>query len=573
MEDETYIIVKTEEFNRKFLYDLADLTIVQNEYLNSIKKFDSEGRLLNIGYGRQPSRNVKFVGSYTEKNIGNYITDIDVNIIVSLNDHFFDRLKNILENIDKTPFIFTNFYYGYIQGLEPAWSIGEKGECDFNLEKVNKWFENTKNYPEIYEKVKPYLSKNTISMMDILTVNKILEPYISLNWTKDEIIQGYKIYNGVRYDFRKIFTESKKYKVLEFMYKYKNIYCSVDLKIIPKDSVVFNESYRVYYYNENKYELYKSLKRKIRNDKIPEYLEERKKAIGHITPLLFFIEYANKIKKYNLIPQEKLTTFIRTYADTHKIATIDYDKLKRILREKITPLYQKYKQFIKDEYKEDNFVLEIRTLQLNEQVPKSLIEKRQKAGYDCTLFPMNAEHIKFIYRKARDTLIDPYKLYDCIIKSSHNTKFLLPWLITNIFVKKNYKIRKEQDTYSLYLDDKKIESSTELKPLQLTCLIGKKETEKSDTWYVQWSKPFAKFVEERRGERDVISLIYEKGNAVMKKTPQVGDKALVLSEKNIIYKGIVISEHERGYGLRLTKIEPVYVGKWFRRNWNLQNEK
>lgn len=574
MEDERYIIVKTEEFNRKFLYDLADLTIVKNEYLNSIKKFDSEGRLLNIGYGRQPSKNVKFVGSYTEKNIGNYITDIDVNIIVSLNDHFFDRLKNILENLDKTPFVFTTFYYGYIKGLEPCWSIGEKGECDFNLEKVNKWVRKTeKNYPEIYEKVKPYLSKNTISMMDILSIDKILEPYIKLSWTKEEIIQCYKMYNGVRYDFRKIFAESKKYKVLEFMYKYGDIYCSVDLKIIPKESVVLDESYRVYYYSENKYELYKSLKRKIRKDKIPEYLEERKKSIGHITPLLFFIEYAKKIKKYKLIPIEKLTKFIRIYADEHKIGTVDYDKLQGILREKITPLYEKYKKFIKDEYKEDNFVLEIRALQLEQQVPKSLIEKRQKSGYDCTLFPMNAEDIKVIYKKAQDSLIDSYKLYDCIIKSSENTKFLLPWLINNIFVKKNYKIRKEYDSYSLYLDDKKIESSTDLKLLQLTCLIGKKEMVKSCTWYVQWSKPFAKFVEERRGEKDVISLIYDRGNAIMKKTPKVGDKALVLSEKNIIYEGIVISEHERGYGLRLRKIEAVYVGKWFRRNWNLENEK
>ena len=103
------------------------------------------------------------------------------------------------------------------------------------------------------------------------------------------------------------------------------------------------------------------------------------------------------IKKYKLIPIEKLTKFIRIYADEHKIGTVDYDKLQGILREKITPLYEKYKKFIKDEYKEDNFVLEIRALQLEQQVPKSLIEKRQKSVYDCTLFPMNAEDIKVIY--------------------------------------------------------------------------------------------------------------------------------------------------------------------------------
>lgn len=570
------IIVKTEEFNRQVLYDLAYLAIFKKEYLNSIKNWDSQGKLLKIGYRNQPSKTLKFIGSYTEKKLGSYVSDIDTILLLDkINDpRFFLRIKDILKNIDKTPFKFVRFYCGYVKGLEPAWKIGEKGQCDFDLKKVNEWLENLqKNYPEIYEKIKPYLEKDTISVMDVLKANSILEPYISLNWTKDEIINGYKIYNSVKYDFEEMFITYKRYRVIKFIYKYKDSYCFIDVNIKSNDlSSSTNDDYQNYYTN-NKHELYKSLKRKIYESKSADYLEDRKNTIGHITPLAAFSDFIGRMKKYKIIPPEKIEemeVYARKYAEENNIPTIDYDELKKIIAEKVTPLYEKYKEFIQDKYKEDIFVLEIRTLQINQQVPKSIIEKRQRSGYDCTLFPMNVKHIKFIYKKAKDSLLDPFKVYDCVFKSCENTLLSLPWLLDNIFIAKKYKIIKEDDNYSLYLDDKKIETSTDLKKLQLICLTGTTEFRKPYMWYVQWNKAFTKYVEDKRGEKENISLIYNRGNAIMKITPRIKDRVLVLSEKNIIYEGFVISEHENGYGMFLKKKDPpIYIGKSFRRNWNL----
>ena len=100
------IITKTEQFNRRFLYDLAELVIFKREYIDEISKWEREGRLLDIGYGRQPSRKVKFLGSYFEKKVGSMVTDIDVNVLVEQHDlknpKFISALEKVVAACEKS---------------------------------------------------------------------------------------------------------------------------------------------------------------------------------------------------------------------------------------------------------------------------------------------------------------------------------------------------------------------------------------------------------------------------------------------------------------------------------------
>lgn len=472
------IIVKTENFHRDFLYNLADLTIFKNEYLESIQKWDRQKILNNIGYGNQPSRNVKFFGSYFEKKMGSTITDIDVILLVNNvnDDRLYQRLPQILKNLARTHFKFVRFYCGYIIGLEPVWKIGEEGDCDFNIDKINKWLENIKkNHPNIYEKVKPYLVKKTISMMDFIKADKAIEPYISLTWTREEIIQGYKIHNGIRYDFRQTMINYKRYRVMKFLYEYNNSYCLVDLNFVSRDkSIPRGSKDSVSYYIEDVYQMYKYLKKMLEPEKILSYIEDRKKEIGHITPLTAFVELINRLKKYNIVPEKRiqdLERFAKAYAKENKIDTIDYDKLQEIILEKITPLYDKYKAFVKEEFKPTIFLFSVRKRQLNIQVPIKVIQEREKLGYDCTLFPINVKHIEYIYKKAKDLLIDPYTLYDCIEKSSRDSTLPMPWIIENIFRPENYRIIEKDAKYILYLEKDEVKVSSNLKKLQKIALV------------------------------------------------------------------------------------------------------
>lgn len=102
----------------------------------------------------------------------------------------------------------------------------------------------------------------------------------------------------------------------------------------------------------------------------------------------------------------------------------------------------------------------------------------------------------------------------------------------------------------------------------------------STCWYVQLSKKVAKKVAEisdKNPDRQFM-IAYERGKAKMKITPKENDTVRVLSEKNIIYTGVVVgilaeaTDMGISYVLLLEKTDPIYIGKYFRRNWNLIKE-
>lgn len=473
------LLVKTKEFHKKFLYDLGDITIFRREYIEAISKWDKEGKLDNVGYGNQPSQTVKFFGSYFTKNYGKNITDIDVILVVkSINDdRIFLRLPQIFRNLDRTNFKFIRFYCGYIQGLEPPWIIGDEGDCQFDIDKVDKWVDSIRlTHPNVYQKVKPYLDKKTVSMMDLLKADSAIESSISLVWSKEEIIQGYKVYNGVRYNLREVMRSYRRWRVMKFMYKYKDTYCLVDLNFVAKDGSLPHSSgdYATYYVND-RYKKFKYLKKMLGKEDREMYLADTKEAIGHITPLAAFIELVDKLKKYKITTPEKVAEFEkfgRDYAAKNRIPTIDYDKLQEIILEKTLPLYDKYQDRIEEKYKPSMFVAEIRTRQVNEQVNKETLRRREKEGYDCPLFPMSVSDIKVLYNKAKDCMIDPYELYNCLEKVSKETGMYLPGLVKNVFSEDRYVIIKEDEKYVLIKDGERVKISKKLKKLQRWALIG-----------------------------------------------------------------------------------------------------
>lgn len=470
------LIKKTEDFHKAFLYDLADLTIYKHEYIDSLRKFDQEGKLNTIGFGNQPSKNVKFFGSYFTKQFGSDISDIDVILLVkSISEpNLYLRLPQILKNLHNTHFKFIRFYCGYIKGLEPPWKIGDAGSCNFDYTKVKEWIKSIKKeYKEVYEKVKPFLLKDTISMLDIVNADEAIKPLISLIWTKEEVIQGYKIYNGVKYDFRETMINYRRNRVIKLMYEYKNSYCLVDLNIFTRDSSVsIGPKDILSYYTDNRYKKFKYLKKLLNKNVLDEYLQDTRKSIGHITPLASFVDLIEKLKKYNLASKAKIQSLekeAQTYASRNKIPTIDYDELQKIILEKIEPLYVKYKDFIEDKHKLNMFIIDVRLKQIEDQVPIEEIIERQKEGYECPLFPMDVKHIRFLYFKCTDLLLDPMETFKCLKKACRKNKVNIRKAI-KVLDTGEFKIAKNGDSYTLYKSSQIIARDVNLKKLQLKAL-------------------------------------------------------------------------------------------------------
>jgi hypothetical protein len=91
-------------------------------------------------------------------------------------------------------------------------------------------------------------------------------------------------------------------------------------------------------------------------------------------------------------------------------------------------------------------------------------------------------------------------------------------------------------------------------------------------WYVQLSKPVAKHISTIPRVNERLDIIYPKGAARMVTLPQIGDKVYLLSEKYIIYKGKVTADYGTAYGLNLKVVNPIFIDKYYRRNWTVRRD-
>ena len=474
------LITKTPEFHKKFLYDMADIAIFSREYREAIADWDRKGQLDTIGYRHQPSRNVKFVGSYPSKAYGKFVTDIDTQCIIkSVQDPgFYARLSQILQNLDRTNFKFGRFYCGYIEGLQPPWSVGDSGECQFDYDRVDKWLTQIKkSHPHIYEKCKP-LTGDMISMEDLVKVDTDIDPYISITWTKSDVIKGYKIHDGLRYDLKECMRTYDRQRVFKYLYKYNNSYCLVDMTLLARDlSVPSSSKNMLVYYTGNVQKKFKVLKKILTPGVDSEYFKDISESIGHITPLASAIEMIDKCKKYSIMSEAEVKAMeehAKEYAKKHKIDTIEYRSLQKMISERLKPLYAKYRNFVLPEKKRELYVYDIRTLQISEKVSKTVTSLRNRLGFDCSLFPVSVKHIEYIYDKSMDALLDPYQMYNCIKEASDTHRIYMPVLIENIFSKENYKIKStDENTFILLRDKIEVKKSRNLQKLQRIVLIGK----------------------------------------------------------------------------------------------------
>ena len=95
----------------------------------------------------------------------------------------------------------------------------------------------------------------------------------------------------------------------------------------------------------------------------------------------------------------------------------------------------------------------------------------------------------------------------------------------------------------------------------------------SNTWYVQLSEK----VYNQLSKTDLVNggfFEYDRGYASMKVEPAVGDCFILLAKKHEISKGFIQSlyyprDRPTRYILYIDGINPVFTGKYYRRNWTL----
>lgn len=488
------MLIKTQHFNKKFLTDLSNVVIFSKQYREDLKKNEAD---LDVGYKKQISQNVKFVGSYTNKKYGDYITDIDVIQFVNWGENVVTRLSQIMQNLDRTNFIFVRFYCGYVEELTIPWVIDGQGSCRFTLSDLDNWIKNIKVYIplSVYEKIFQIYDNPSLSLRDILDIETLIEPYLSLVWSREDIVNGYKIFGGKRYNLLDTLKKYPKKKVIKYMYRYslydelsktfRNEYCLIDFSLKqkgfkeikkPDDNIELKA-----YYQSDTYKILKYIKNYLPDDiRSHDYTQSIKSKIGKYTPLAGKIELIDKCKKYKVIPQreiDNLLTDAKRYAVSNAIYTLDYDELQRIIYKETKDLYNIFRKKILPQNEKLITLYEIRGIEGNIKISKKTIQERLSKGIECVFFPIDVSDMNNLIDVSINLQLDPKLLLKCIYESCEKLNLDIHREIKTILVKSphGYRIEKDIDGYKLLMKKELIAKSSDIKQLQMIGLIGIKK--------------------------------------------------------------------------------------------------
>ena len=188
----------------------------------------------------------KLKGSYTRKDMGDYITDIDNNSFLTFtkdtHTEIYDMLDSLASN-PSSPFLFMYLGCGWIQEFIPPWEIHSDGGCVFDLQTALEWvssLEDSKLVPDdALVKIKEVLvDSDAMVIKNLITVRNIVKEYGELKWSMTDIQKGYVDVDNPAFPKRRyeLLSMLKTHNgILEFIYKpIHDVYVSVTTSLTDK---------------------------------------------------------------------------------------------------------------------------------------------------------------------------------------------------------------------------------------------------------------------------------------------------------------------------------------------------
>jgi len=391
------MIIKTKDFNDNFLFDLRE--ILSNNNTSIIK------------------------GSYKIKENGDYITDIDIEENVKYSQRLIDNL--IHKIVNSSSFIFIHLNMGIKKEFILPWNIDNEGGCKYDPKVVAYWYKNFKQMnlvpKTVYEYIENKLFLDTISIKSLIDVEDKLQKYSGLYWKLEDIKKGYITFLDTTYKLLDIMKIDQ--PVLEFIYKYNNDYCLVDIAIVDKNYKYGFEHNMYKYYTQDWYKIMKLFRWKIKKQYQREYLTIMKTIDIFIAILSKFtlIEY---VSEYKLLPIKEFKN-IEIDIKTHlKKIDIKFTKsTKEILKNKVNEYLEKYIDYFKHKLN-DNFINEFniqynRGLEAQILLSRKIINKRVKNNIKCPFFSIDIKEYKKLYKICRKLKLDINTIVKCFEKISN----------------------------------------------------------------------------------------------------------------------------------------------------------
>lgn len=402
------MITKSYEFDRKFHQDIKKIQLT-----------------------RKPFR---IKGSYSVKEYGEFITDIDIEAFVHYDSKLLKLIYSMLERLKyNRDFTFLHASSGIKKDFQLPWSIDNNGGCYFNLDNARKWFAQFSVKKLIPQTdlivIKNLLFKDTISMHDLCRIEKIIEPYSEIKWNKYDIKNGYKIVDRVKYDLLTIMM--KEGFVLEFIYHYKDTICAVDMGLLDFKYRT-KANHMISYYMKDWYKVMKTYRWKLREEYKSEYLSIMKQ-VGKAISIKYQIELLHRIKNtsiplytINLFENSIISRLTRMKMKLTSTTTKEiYYKVNEYLKK-----YVKYfSNHLEPKYIKTYIIYMFRGKEGQIQVPIETLKAREKAGINCPFFRVDIEDFSQMIDLSIKMLLDPQKIFDCFTEISNQANIPLKKLI------------------------------------------------------------------------------------------------------------------------------------------------
>lgn len=391
------MLIKTPEFDKQFRRDMSQL-------------------ILN------PRKDLIVKGSYSRKEMGSYISDIDITALVWFDKKLLESILKVLENIKQSgTFTFIQFGCGNYKEFIVPWRVDDIGNCKYNFERTKAWFYKLKQLIplEVYNKIGKLLFGKGVSLQNLTKVETILTPFSEINWTEQTIRDGYVEVRGIRYQ---LLDEMKlRTPVLEFVYNPRgNEVCSIDVGMVDKRYNTSSLQILYKYYKQDWYSILKVLRWKIKEQYSEEFTVMLKK-IEFIVAVKYQVELLENIIKYQLYSERKIRDILTDVMkqverlSENKLTNKSLSEISNNISKQIQHIAKKYVPYfqarVKDEYALDVKVTYERGLSAEKKIP---LDELKTSTLICPFFTTDLEDFKRITQISTRTLIDTNTLADCI---------------------------------------------------------------------------------------------------------------------------------------------------------------
>ena len=372
------MLIKTTELSKKLRYDINKFKV------DGTKIFDigSFQNLIPINADELYSAIAENKDMY-ETFPGSIITDADFVYIANLEDpYFMDKFKQSITRLisdTKNNLKFIDVIACNYIDFRVPWNI-ETEKCDFSVRKAIKWIRDLKDknlyndndYIIMINIIENMLSSDKLSIGDLVVIEDMLEPYGYVRWKYNDIMLGYKIFNGNRYMFSDCIKEPK--TVINCYYKHIRDYIPIDITLVDKKRNDGKYSLYLYpYYTNNWYKILKSYKKFADNKEI--YFSEFNSL--KYRPLLAKVDFIMHMKKHRYMDNMEIS---RVENNFRKILGKDYNRktlkdLRDIFQQELNIESKVFVDYFRQNFKRNSYMYDIIEDTLNMNMSKIDVER------------------------------------------------------------------------------------------------------------------------------------------------------------------------------------------------------